>query len=194
MAYLSNKFDLYVFLVILILLFFKEINMILENILETLKKLNINYDLIEHEATTSCEHSKELREKAWLVWIWSKNIIFHAKWNFYLVTTTWEKDIKARKFKWEFWTKDIRFASQEEINNIKMWTIWSISPFWFENNEIKMYVDSEIFENEFFMFNPWVPEKTIRVKTADLKNIYMNLKNEIKTFKLSEEEIEFNEL
>lgn len=168
--------------------------MVLENILNILNKLKISYDLIEHEPSTSCEHSKELRDKAWLVWIWSKNIIFHAKWNFYLVTTIWDKDIKARKFKWEFWTKDIRFASQEEITNIKMWTIWSISPFWFENDEIKIFVDKEIFEYEYFMFNPWVANKTIRVKAIDLKNIYVNLKNEVKVFKISEEDMEFSEL
>lgn len=165
--------------------------MVFENILNILKTSNISFDLIEHEPSTSCEHSKILREKAGLVWVWSKNIIFHAKWEFYLVTTIWDKDIKARKFKWEFWTKDIRFASQDEITNIKMWTIWCISPFWFENENIKVYVDWEIFEHEYFMFNPWVPDKTIRVKTDDLKNIYKNMKNDIKFFKLSNESIEF---
>jgi hypothetical protein len=40
--------------------------MIYEDILKTLDKLNIKYDSIEHEASTSCEHSKELRNKAGL--------------------------------------------------------------------------------------------------------------------------------
>lgn len=168
--------------------------MIFQNILDILKEKNIKYDLIEHEESKSCEHSKELREKAWLTWVWSKNIVFHAKWNFYLVTTLWDKDIKARKFKWEFWTKDIRFASQDEITIIKLWTIWSISPFWFQNDNIKIYVDAEIFEHEYFMFNPWVWTKTIRLKTSDLIEIYKSLKNEVKIFYIWEEEIEISEL
>ncbi len=165
-----------------------------ENIKQILNDLQINYDEITHEATTSCEHSAELREASWLSWVGSKNIVFHAKGKFYLVTTLWIKDIKARKFKWEFWTKDIRFASQDEINSLWLWTILSIAPFWFENSEIPVYVDSEIFENEYFIFNPSDPCKSIRLKTTDLRKVYESLKNEVKIFKISEESIEFLEI
>lgn len=165
--------------------------MIYDNIIKILKDLSLPFDEINHEVSTSCDHSRELRTKAGLNWIWSKNIIFHAKWSFYLVTTLWDKDIKARKFKWEFWTKDIRFASQDEISSLWLWVIWSISPFWFENSEVPVYVDNEIFEHEYFMFNPADPCKSIRLKTSDLKKIYENMKNKIKFFKITEDEITF---
>jgi hypothetical protein len=38
--------------------------MIYENIVNILNNLKIKFDSIDHEPTTSCEHSKELREKA----------------------------------------------------------------------------------------------------------------------------------
>jgi hypothetical protein len=41
------------------------------------------------------------------------------------------------------------------------------------------------------MFNPADPCKSIRVKTIDLKKIYENMKNQVKFFKISEEEITF---
>lgn len=160
---------------------------------EILKILNISFDEIGHEPSTSCEHSKELREKAGLEWVGSKNIIFHAKWKFYLVTTLWDKDIKARKFKKEFGTKDIRFASQEEITSLWLGVIGSIAPFWFENIEVPVFVDSEIFEHEYFMFNPSDAWKSVRVRTQDLKKIYENMKNEVKFFTLTEEELIINE-
>ena len=119
-----------------------------ENILEILQKNSIKYDLVEHPESKSCEDSKKFREELWLSWIWSKNIVFHAKWVFYLVTTIWEKEIKARKFKKEF-----------------------------KNSEIKIFVDKEIFSHKYFMFNPWIPTKTIRIETSDLKKIYDNLPN-----------------
>lgn len=161
------------------------------NIIEKLQSLNIDFDEIEHEESTSCDHSKELRKNAWLDWVGSKNIVFHAKWEFYLVTTLWDKDLKARKFKSEFWTKDIRFANSEEIKNIINWTIWSIPPFGFLNNDIKLFVDREIFDYEYFMFNPWIATKTIRLKTSDLKNIYKSLPNIVKEFDFSWEEASF---
>lgn len=153
-----------------------------ELIIKILKDLNISFEELNHEQTNSCEHSAELREKAWFTWIWSKNIIFHAKWNFYLVTTIWTKDIKARIFKKDFWTKDIRFATSQEITQIWLWVIWSIAPFWYENIDIPIFVDNEIFNYEFFMFNPWIPTKTIRIKTTDLKDIYAFLKNPVSFF------------
>lgn len=165
--------------------------MIYDKILKILNDLNLHFDEIDHESSTSCEHSKELRAKAGLEWVWSKNIVFQAKWNFYLVTTLWDKDIKARKFKHEFWTKDIRFASQDEITLLKLWVIWSISPFWFDNENIPVYIDTEIFKHKYFMFNPWNPCKSIRLKTTDLRNIYKTLKNQIKFFDIWEEEINF---
>lgn len=162
-----------------------------ENIKNILNDLQIPFQEISHEASTSCEHSAELRTKAWLDGVWSKNIVFHAKWNFYLVTTLGTKDIKARRFKKEFWTKDIRFASQDEISSLWLWIIWSISPFWFENSEVPVYVDNEIFDHEYFMFNPADPCKSIRFKTTDLKKIYENMKNKIKFFTIWEEEVIF---
>lgn len=160
----------------------------LENILKILEENNVEFDLFDHPVSKSCEDSKKFRSELGFEWIWSKNIVFHAKWVFYLVTTIWEKEIKARNFKKEFGTKDIRFANQEEITEVLDAVIWSIPPFGFENNSIKIFVDKEIFENEFFMFNPANPEKSIRLKTEDLKKIYEKMENEIIFFDFRWEE------
>lgn len=165
-----------------------------KDIIEKLKSLDVKFDEIDHEDSTSCDHSKELRESAWLEWIGSKNIVFHAKWNFYLVTTLWDKDLKARKFKKEFGTKDIRFANADEIKETIDWTIWCIPPFGFYNKEIPLFVDKEIFEHEYFMFNPWISTKTIRIKTLDLRRVYETLENLVKEFDFSWEEVVFEEI
>ncbi|EKD66065.1 MAG: hypothetical protein ACD_49C00067G0051 [uncultured bacterium (gcode 4)] len=161
-----------------------------QNIIKILKDLNIEFEQIEHEVSKSCDDSKRFRDEKWLVWLWSKNIIFHAKWNFYLVVTHWDKQIKARNFKREFWSKDIRFSSQDEITPLLWATIWSIPPFGFDNSTIKIFVDKEIFESEYFIFNPSVPTKSIRIKSTDLRKIYENLENEIKYFIQEEDAFE----
>lgn len=165
-----------------------------KNIIKILNDLNIDFCELEHEESKSCDDSKNFREKAWFDWIWSKNIVFHAKWNYYLVTTIWDKDLKARSFKKEFGTKDIRFANAEEITREINWVIWSIPPFGFENQEIPIFVDKEIFEYEYFMFNPGDATKTIRIKTSDLEKIYKVLQNNVKLFDFRGEENLFEEL
>ncbi len=170
--------------------------MIYENIKNILLDMQISFDEIEHEESKTCDDSKRLRSEAGLEGIWSKNIVFHCKWNFYLVTTLGDKDIKARNFRYEFWSKDIRFASVDEISQVlgNDAKIWSIPPFGFSNSEIPVFVDEEIFEHEFFMFNPAISTKTIRVKTSDLMKVYESLENKVKLFKVSEEEFSVREI
>ncbi|MDD3793456.1 MAG: YbaK/EbsC family protein [Candidatus Gracilibacteria bacterium] len=168
--------------------------MMYENIKKILKEREIIFDEIEHCESQSCDDSKRFRAEAGLDGIGSKNIVFHAKGQYYLVTTIGDKEIKARRFKKEFGTKDIRFAYQEEITSLLGATIGSIPPFGFENKTIKIFVDKEIFTHEYFMFNPGVSTKTIRIKTSDLKEIYISLQNQIKIFEFLEEETIFEEL
>ena len=156
--------------------------MLYENIVKILKENNINYDEIEHIATTSCQMSKQLRDEQELDWIWSKNLVFHCKWKFYIIVTIWDKQIKARNFKKEFWSKNIRFATQEEITKQINGTIGCIPSFGFENKQIPIYVDKEIFEHKYFIFNPWIATKSIRIKTEDLEKIYKKIPNEVKYF------------
>lgn len=152
------------------------------SIIKLLNSANIKYDEISHCVSTRCEHSKQLRASAWLIWIWSKNIVFHCKWNYFLVTTLWDKLIKARNFRYDFGSKDIRFASQEEIDRLIFSKIWSIPPFWFANTDLPIFVDNEIFDHDYFIFNPCCPDKSVRVNTVDLKKIYKYLCNPIKYF------------
>jgi len=152
------------------------------NIVKILKDNNIEFDEIEHEISNSCDDSKRIREKAWLSGVWSKNLIFHCKENFYIIVTHADKKINAKRFKKEFGSKNIRFATSEEIKDQINWVIWCISSFGFENTEIPIFVDSEIFEHEYFMFNPWTPTKTIRMKTWDLNEIFLKIKNPVEFF------------
>lgn len=164
------------------------------NIKRILEEEEVDYTEISHQISTSCEDSKEFREKQGLHWQGSKNIVFHCKGSFYLITTCAEKKIKARCFKKEFGSKNIRFATQEEISEIIESTIGSIPPFGFSNSNIKIFVDEDIFKNDYFIFNPALPDKSIRVKTVELKRIYANLENEIKVFTHLEERFEIKKL
>lgn len=157
-------------------------------IIDFITKNNISFQEISHCDSKSCEHSKLLRLEAWFDWIWSKNIIFHCKWNYFLVTTHWDKLIKARNFRYEFGSKDIRFAYQEEIDKLITSKIWSIPPFWFSNPQLPIFVDSEIFDHDYFIFNPSCPDKSIRIKTKDLRFLYNQLSKPVKYFVHNENE------
>ena len=155
---------------------------IYKNIKEILKTLNIKFKEITHDESKSCDDSKKFRKKAWLEWIWSKNILFSCKKKFYLVTTIWDKSIKAKKFKKEFGSKDIRFAYENELLQIIGINKWSIPPFGYEDNKLPLYVDKEILEYDYFIFNPGIPTKSIQISSLDLIKIYDFIWNKVKFF------------
>lgn len=166
-----------------------------ENIKNTLLSNGIDIEEIEHEEVHTTEDSKKERTaQGWTDGIGSKNLVFHAKGKFYLVVTTAQKEIKARKFKKEFGTKDIRFAYQEELTEHTGCEIGSIPPFGYLNEQLPIFVDNEIFSYPYFMFNPALNTKSIRVKTGDLRKIYETIKNPVKLFTITEEGIELEEI
>ncbi len=172
-----------------------EQNQIYENIIKILKSMNLPYEEIDHCEVKTTDESREERKKAgWTEGAGSKNIVFHAKGKFYLVVTTAENDIKAKKFKKEFGTKDIRFAYENELLENTGCRIGAVTPFGHLNEQLPIYVDSKIFEAKYFMFNPAVHTKSIRIVPETLKQIYLNSKNSIKIFKDGEEGMEFSEL
>lgn len=163
-------------------------------IIHILNSWNMAYQEIDHEATTSCEHSKILRNQQWLQWLWSKNIVFHCKGNFYMLITHADKKINAKRFKHEFGSKDIRFATADEITEQIGGTIGCIPSFGFDNTQIPLYVDADIFVQEYFLFNPDTPLKSIQIATKDLLAIYKQWENPVKFFRWGEETMEIVEL
>ncbi len=164
---------------------------IYENILRILRELNISYEQIDHPPVRTCENSMKYRKEHGWEGVGSKNIIFHAKERFYLVVTTSEKEVKARRFKKEFGTKNIRFATPEEVKEVTGCEIGAIPPFGYKNKDLPIYVDEEIFGNEYFMFNPAIHTKSIRIRSEDLLRIYKFIENPVKIFFLEEGKIEF---
>ncbi len=158
-----------------------------KNIISILNLLNITYKEIEHPEVKTCEDSAKYRKEKGLTGAGSKNILFHAKGKFYLVVTIATKDIKARKFKKQFGTKNIRFANEEELLSITGCKSGSLPPFGYLNKDLPIYVDNEIFNHKNFMFNPAIPTKTISIETKDLLKVYKSIEQLVILFSKDKE-------
>ena len=130
--------------------------------------MGISYDEIEHAPVGSCEESLAFRGQAGWSGASSKCILLKAKGKYYLLVTTAEKEIKARLFKKEFGTKDIRFANRDELMEVTGCDPGSVPPFGHRDPSLPFYVDENILREEHFMFNPAIPTKSFRIRTGDL--------------------------
>lgn len=155
---------------------------------DQLERMGIPYDEIEHPPVGSCEESLAFRGQAGWGGASSKCILLKARGRYYLLVTMAEKEIKARLFKKEFGTKDIRFANREELMEVTGCDPGSVPPFGHRDAALPFYVDEDILKAEFFMFNPAVPTKSFRIATGDLRRIYAAVPNPVSTFGEDEDE------
>ncbi len=155
---------------------------------DLLERMEIPYEEIEHPPVGSCEESLGFRGQAGWSGASSKCILLKAKGKYYLLVTTAEKEVKARLFKKEFGTKDIRFANREELMEVTGCDPGSVPPFGHRDPALPFYVDEDILKAEFFMFNPAVPTKSFRIGTRDLQRIYAAVPNPVSTFGEDEDE------
>lgn len=168
---------------------------IYENITELLMDNSIHYDEIEHAPVQTTADSAKFRSEAgWTSGVGSKNIVFHAKGEFYVVVTTAVKDIKARAFKKEFGTKDIRFATPEELSDHTGCLPGAVPPFGYVRPDITIYFDKDILAAEFFMFNPGIHTKSIRVKPDDMLKVYRAVGNPVKLFDVTDNGLSVEEV
>ena len=133
----------------------------------------IEYKEIDHEATTSCEHSQEMRKAQGIEGLGSKCVLMKASKSgrTFLVVTSGTVDIHKRMLKPVMGEKDFRFADKETLKELMQVEPGCAYPF-SHNPEILTLVDEEIFKHDHFAFTPGTKEKSIQVKTEDLKKIY----------------------
>jgi Ala-tRNA(Pro) deacylase len=141
-------------------------------ILERLKAAGVPFETLTHPPVASCEDSACHRSAAGWAGVGSKCILFHAKGRFYLVVTTADREIKARRFKQPFGTKDIRFATPEEVRRETGCAVGSVPPFGHDGEGLQIFVDERIFEAGHFMFNPAVPTESVRIPAEGLRRVY----------------------
>lgn len=141
-------------------------------IVARLEALGVPYESLRHPPVTGCDDSVRYRREAGWEGASSKCILFHAKGRFYLVVTTAEREIKARRFKREFGTKDIRFATPEEVREVTGCAVGSVPPFGHDGPPLPIYVDDRIFTASHFLFNPADPTESLRIPTDGLRAVY----------------------
>ena len=144
-----------------------------DKIIDVLSSRNIEYKEIKHEVVSSCEHSMKMRRDAGLKWEWSKCIMMKASktWRYFLVVTLHSQEINKKNLRPVMWEKDFRFCNEQELLD-HMWVERGcVYPFGHDKSILTL-VDEQIFDNDLFIFNPGDPERSIEIKTEDLKYIY----------------------
>lgn len=154
-----------------------------EEILNILKEKNIWFELEDHEAVFNMEDLNNLNLK--YKDRYAKNIFLRddKKQNYYLITVKGDKRVDLKQFRKDFNTRNLSFASSEDLMRILNLVPGSVSPLGILNdNELKvtLYLD-EFFlsDNGIIGVHPNENTATIWLKVTNLVNLIKQHGNQI---------------
>src|SRR3989338_3315925 len=141
---------------------------IFEKIIELLNSQKVNYSLKDHPPTRTSEESALHRGEP--LKIGAKAMVMKIDTEFIMAVLPADRKIDSIKLKAILNTKNLRFASKEELFEITTLVPGVIPPFGSVFN-LPLIVDKALLEEEYMAFNAGSLEKSIKMKTKEYMDV-----------------------
>lgn len=139
------------------------------DILKLLKELDIDYELLEHEAVFTSEQSAFIKKLIDGVGV--KNLFLKdTKKNYYLLLREDTKQVDLKQLKEILNTSRLSFSNEEELKEILNLDKWSVTPLGIvsdKNNLVTIIIDEEL-SNKKLLMHPLINTSTISIEYNDL--------------------------
>lgn len=158
-----------------------------QEVYQFLKDNNIRYEVTEHPAVYNMEEMDNLH----LPYPYSAKNLFvrdDKKANYYLITVKEEKRVNLKEFRKQNGTRNLSFASENDLIDILRLTPGSVTPFGLLNDKeqkVKFYIDKDLLSGDGMIgIHPNENTATVWLKTEDLIKILKENGNEINIVKI----------
>ena len=165
----------------------KVLKMNKQEVYQFLKDNNIQYEVTEHPAVYNMEEMDNLH----LPYPYSAKNLFvrdDKKANYYLITVKEEKRVNLKEFRKQNGTRNLSFASENDLIDILRLTPGSVTPFGLLNDKeqkVKFYIDEDLLYGDGMIgIHPNENTATVWLKTEDLIKILKENGNEINIVKI----------
>lgn len=157
----------------------------MENTIELYDKLiglldnnHVEYKLFSHKEALTWEELAEVQKETGFFGTEMKCMVLKADDIFFVYITIQGKRINFDVIKEKLNVKKVRLSTPEELYEYFGAKPGCAYPFGFEA-KYNIYVDPEIYKQEWLLFSPVVPTKTVQAKGADLKKVFDSLENKV---------------
>ncbi len=156
-----------------------EIQKLSDDLLDFLRKNQVDFKPHFHEAVFTVEQSKEIDRR--LPGLQTKNLFLKEKGDkrFFLVCMNAHKRLEIKKIQNNLGTRKLSFGSSEELWQKLKLTPGSVSFFGVFNDtkrEVELILDKEVWEAEITGFHPNINVCTLEITNANLKK-FLKLKS-----------------
>lgn len=156
-----------------------EVNLNETKIYNILNKLNIEYNVVEHEAVYTAEQLVILNHIT--KGCQCKNLFLrNAKGNkYYLIVVRGDKHVDLNSLKEKIGSSRLSFASPERLYNVLKLLPGSVNPFSLVNDtekKVELYIDEDVIKEEYLNFHPNINTKTVNISKEGFKKFLEYLK------------------
>jgi len=147
-----------------------------QRVYDLLDRLNIDYQRIDHEAAMTMEACQAIDEalEAGIC----KNLLLCNRQctDFYLLMLPGDKPFKTKELSKQIGSSRLSFAPAEDMERLLGCTPGSASVLGLMNDtehQVKLLMDKEVYEAEWFGCHPCKNDGSLRIKTADLLQVFL---------------------
>lgn len=157
-------------------------NILYKKVLNLLDKNNVNYKLFTHKPAFNYKELLEAQKQTGFFGTEMKCLVLKSEENFIVYVTTQGNKIDFDKIKEFMGIKELKLATSKELKEEFGAEPGCAYPFGF-SKEVPIFIDPIIYTQDWLLFSPVLPDKTIQAKASELKKVFDRLDN--KTVEIS---------
>ncbi|MEK9173519.1 MAG: YbaK/EbsC family protein [Patescibacteria group bacterium] len=153
-------------------------SVVYKNIIEILDKNGVDYKLFNHRPVLSYEESAEVQKEVGYYGTEMKCLVMKADGRFVTYVTLQGNKTNFDSVKSFLEVKKIKLATAEELRENFGAEPGCAYPFGFDKR-FDIFVDPKIYNQEWVLFSPVLPTKTVQARGEDLKKVFGSLENKV---------------
>ncbi|MDD5178130.1 MAG: YbaK/EbsC family protein [Candidatus Nanoarchaeia archaeon] len=141
---------------------------VFKDIVDLLEKRGFEFEVLEHGPAYTSEDASKIRGSS--LKMGTKAMVLKIKDGFIMAILSAEKKISSKKLRGLTGSRELRFATPEEVEKITHCKIGSVPPFPILF-DLDYYLDGSVMENEEIVFSAGSHVKSIKMKAEDFNKI-----------------------
>jgi len=149
-----------------------------DKLIELLDRNQVEYKLFSHKEALTWEELAEVQKETGFFGTEMKCMVLKADDKFIVYITLQREKINFGAIKEKLEINNVRLATPEELNEYFGAKPGCAYPFGFDA-QYDIYIDPKIYNQDWMLFSPVDPTKTVQAKGADLKKVFDSLENNV---------------
>ncbi len=150
-----------------------------KKLIKLLDDSRVEYKLFEHRVALTYEDLSQVQKETGFLGTEGKCMVLKADSDFIVYVTLQGKRMDMDLVKKVLSVSKLRLANQDELKEFFGAEPGCAYPFGFDK-KYAVFVDPKTYEQEWFLFSPVLPTRTVQAKGSDLKRVFSSLENQIR--------------